>query len=379
MNFFKLLAPAPFICLSFCSSGQSLTGIWKGYFITKDRSHYKIELQVKESQGLLSGVTYSYLNTEYYGKATLTGNTDKKHLSISIQEIKTVEVRTTEGSISCLMNYTLSYSRSGKEEYLEGNFTSKYETGGEQVKKGSDCGGGTVFLRRVAVSDFYTEPFLNNSASVKKVYINEAPPPKNKIAATTPPNPNKTAAKPIAPTPTKKPATGNISTRKPVSAVTPKPTDLELAKTTSKDEETSSLEKTASPPTIEQAKSKSLPIPVANDRLNELVKEIVITTNQVTISIYDNGEIDGDTLSVYLNGEVVLSNKRLSTTPLQLSIKLEESRDIQELTFVAENLGRIPPNTALMIIDTGKQQYRLQVLSTDKKNAVFRFLFRPRQ
>lgn len=379
MNYLKLLASTPFIFLSCCSSGQSLTGIWKGYFITKDRSHYKIELQVKESQGLLSGVTYSYLNTEYYGKATLTGNTDKKHLSISIQEIKTVEVRTTEGSISCLMNYTLSYSRSGKEEYLEGNFTSKYETGGEQVKKGGDCGGGTVFLRRVAVSDFYTESFLNNSASVKKVYINEAPPAKNKIATTPPSNSNKPVAKPIATTTPKKPVTGNTPIRKPVAAVTSKSSDLDLDKTTSKDEETSSLEKTTSPPSIEQAKSKSLPVPVANDRLNELVKEIVITTEQVTISIYDNGEIDGDTLSVYLNGEVVLSNKRLSTTPLQLSIKSDESRDIQELTFVAENLGRIPPNTALMIIDTGKQQYRLQVLSTDKKNAVFRFLFRPRQ
>jgi hypothetical protein len=48
---------------------------------------------------------------------------------------------------------------------------------------------------------------------------------------------------------------------------------------------------------------------------------------------------------------------------------------MQELTFVAENLGRIPPNTALMIVDTGLQQYRLQVLSTEKKNAVFRFRF----
>jgi len=61
--------------------------------------------------------------------------------------------------------------------------------------------------------------------------------------------------------------------------------------------------------------------------------------------------------------------------PLQLKLTLDEQQDLQELTFVAENLGRIPPNTALMIVDTGTLQYRLQVLSTDKKNAVFRFRF----
>ncbi|MFM8711655.1 MAG: hypothetical protein ACKOC7_10295, partial [Sphingomonadales bacterium] len=109
------------------------------------------------------------------------------------------------------------------------------------------------------------------------------------------------------------------------------------------------------------------------------VKEIAISSKQLVISVYDNGEIDGDTVSVYLNGEVVLPKKRLGSTPLQLRISLSEEKDLQELTFVADNLGRIPPNTALMIVDTGQQQYRLQVLSTDKKNAVFRFRYQPAQ
>ena len=123
------------------------------------------------------------------------------------------------------------------------------------------------------------------------------------------------------------------------------------------------------------AVTKSMPEPVENNRQNELVKEVVVSSKQISIAVYDNGEIDGDTVSVYLNGKVILSKKRLSTVPLQLTLTLDEEQDLQELTFVAENLGRIPPNTALMIVDTGRQQYRLQVLSTDKKNAVFRFRF----
>jgi hypothetical protein len=359
MNYRKFLTTPIFLGLTFCSLGQQLTGIWKGYFITKDRSHYKIEIQVKENNGELTGVTYSYLNTEYYGKATLTGHTDNKHLSISIQEIKTVEVRSAEGSTSCLMNYLLSYNRSGKEEFLEGRFTSQYETGGDNFKKGGDCGGGTVFLRRVSVSDFYNEPFLSSTTASKKVFFNEAPPPKNKVTNTATASSSKPVSKP------------NTNTAASSSST-------ESGRTVgSTAEELPSADVTSASVLTQSATPKIAPTPVNNNRQNELVKEIIVTTNQVNISIYDNGEIDGDTLSVFLNGEVVLSQKRLSTTPLQLSIKVDESRDVQELTFVADNLGRIPPNTALMIIETGKQQHRLQVLSTDKKNAVFRFLFRP--
>ena len=94
-RYFSLIAAFSLIHLH--GSAQMLTGIWKGYFVTKDQSQYKIEIQVKESKGQLTGVTYSYLNTEYYGKATLTGRVNKKEGNVSIQEIKTVEVRSGAG------------------------------------------------------------------------------------------------------------------------------------------------------------------------------------------------------------------------------------------------------------------------------------------
>jgi hypothetical protein len=147
----------------------------------------------------------------------------------------------------------------------------------------------------------------------------------------------------------------------------------EVASASSIENSTATTEKNTD--NIISAVARPLPEPVENNRQNELVKEIVVSSKQLSITVYDNGEIDGDTVSVYLNGKVVLSKKRLSTVPLQLKLTLDEQQDLQDLTFVAENLGRIPPNTALMIVDTGAQQYRLQVLSTDKKNAVFRFRF----
>ncbi|NBR36333.1 MAG: hypothetical protein EBT80_02960 [Chitinophagales bacterium] len=357
---------AAFSLIHLHGSAQILTGIWKGYFVTKDQSQYKIEMQVKESKGQLTGVTYSYLNTEYYGKATLTGRVNKKEGNISIQEIKTVEVRSGEGSVNCLMNYTLSYSQSGKEEYLEGNFTSKYETDSKDVKKGGDCGGGIVFLRRVTSSDFENESFLkSNAPAAKKIFYNEAPQTKKQGPST---------SLPVQ----QKPVTKTASTpRKPTTAVTAKQITENKPKPVSTASNKESSEKIEKPATATPAVVKHMPSPVENNRQNELLKEINISAKQISISVYDNGEIDGDTVSVYLNGQVILSKKRLGTTPLLLKVTLDENQDVQELTFVAESLGRIPPNSALMIVDAGQQQYRLQVLSSDKKNAVFRFIYRP--
>jgi hypothetical protein len=321
------------------SIAQNLTGIWKGYFITKDYSQYKVEIQLKQVGNNLSGVSYSYLNTVYYGKATLSGNL-QEDAHISVQELKTVEVKASEGSVNCLMNYSLNYSKSGREEYLEGSFTSKYETESQGIRKGEDCGGGKVYLRRVTSSDFYPEPFLQNSTA-KKVVVNEAPPSKKAIVTNTKNTPEKKST----------PIVSNTATL--------------LSKSLKEDQPIASLPaKTAA----------SIPA-VSNNRLNNLLKELTVSAPHVKVFLYDNGEVDGDTVSVFLNSKQVLFNKRLSTVPLELTLQLDPENSIQEITVVAENLGRIPPNSALMIVEAGEQRYRVQITSTEQKNAVVRFRY----
>ena len=70
---------------------QNLTGIWRGWFVTEGGEQYKYELQIEQTKtNRISGVSYSYLDTRFYGKAMLTGNYVKKNLSALVQEIKTV-------------------------------------------------------------------------------------------------------------------------------------------------------------------------------------------------------------------------------------------------------------------------------------------------
>ncbi len=45
------------------------------------------------------------------------------------REIKTVELKMSGGTTACIMKCIFKYERSGKEEFLEGTFTSKYEEG----------------------------------------------------------------------------------------------------------------------------------------------------------------------------------------------------------------------------------------------------------
>lgn len=114
---------------------------------------------------------------------------------------------------------------------------------------------------------------------------------------------------------------------------------------------------------------------VNNNRFNDLIQVITVKNPQVQVYLFDNGEIDGDTITVYLNNKLALSKRRLSTTPLTLTLEMDNQNDIQELTMVAENLGKIPPNTALMIVEAGNQRFRVQLTSTEQKNAVVRFRY----
>src|SRR6185295_18199361 len=92
-----------------------------------------------------------------------------------------------------------------------------------------------------------------------------------------------------------------------------------------------------------------------------------------TVKLYDNGEIDDDTISVYLDNKLVLSSKRLTAAPLTINFTIDDVNTDHELVMVAENLGRIPPNTSLMIVEAGDQRFDVRITSSTQKNAVVRF------
>jgi len=117
--------------------------------------------------------------------------------------------------------------------------------------------------------------------------------------------------------------------------------------------------------------------PSLTNRKAELVKEIKVDTGTIKIDFYDNGQIDGDTISVYTNGMPNVSRKLLTTKPVSMTIRIDLKHTEQEVIMVGENLGSIPPNTALMIVTAGDKRYQLYLTSDEQKNAMVRFIYEP--
>ena len=97
-----------------------------------------------------------------------------------------------------------------------------------------------------------------------------------------------------------------------------------------------------------------------------------MTGNSVRLELYDNGEIDYDSVSLYLNSKKILPKTMLTHKAIKLNIELDPSLEYNELSMFAENLGTIPPNTAALILYDGKIRYEAIMTSDLKKNATIR-------
>lgn len=125
----------------------------------------------------------------------------------------------------------------------------------------------------------------------------------------------------------------------------------------------------ADPVTTTRPKPVSPPPAVLRNRANPLVRQIATDASELLIDLYDNGQVDGDTVSVYHNNELVIAAARLSQAPLRLRIKIDAANPHHELVMVAHNLGSIPPNTSLMVVTAGDQKYQVNIAASEQKNA----------
>ena len=98
-------------------------------------------------------------------------------------------------------------------------------------------------------------------------------------------------------------------------------------------------------------------------------------TGKLRLDFYDNAQIDGDSISVTVNGRTVVSNQLLGLKPVSIEVKVDLEHPEQEVTMIGENMGTIPPNTALLIVTAGNKRYQLFLTSNGKKNAQVRFLY----
>ncbi len=109
------------------------------------------------------------------------------------------------------------------------------------------------------------------------------------------------------------------------------------------------------------------------ERGKNILKRIDLKQQNFKVDLYDDGDIDGDIVSVYYNGKAVLSNKKLTDKPITLNLTADNDKSENELLIYAENEGNIPPNTALMVVTEGNTRTEVRITSDAKKNGVVLF------
>ena len=108
------------------------------------------------------------------------------------------------------------------------------------------------------------------------------------------------------------------------------------------------------------------------ERENVLIQEIEVDSDSLKVDFYDNGEIDGDSISVFFNNQLLSFSQKLSTRSLHFDIGIDTTKELNELSMFADNLGTIAPNTALMIVTDGTNQHEIRLSSSFEKNATVR-------
>jgi hypothetical protein len=107
-----------------------------------------------------------------------------------------------------------------------------------------------------------------------------------------------------------------------------------------------------------------------------VVKTVTVNTPQIKIQLYDNAEIDHDTVTVLINNKLLLYRQMLTDRPLTVNFNAMPGTEY-ELVMYADNLGDIPPNTALMMVTAGDQKFEVFMSSTLQNSAAVKFVYKP--
>jgi len=123
-------------------------------------------------------------------------------------------------------------------------------------------------------------------------------------------------------------------------------------------------------PAVSSEKNKTIEAFAKREKL--FTKELEIVNSSLRLELYDNGAIDYDSVSLFLNNQLILPKTMLTHKAIRLTIQLDPNLEFNELSMFAENLGMIPPNTAALIVYDGKIRYETLLTSDLSKSATLK-------
>src|SRR5688572_15273619 len=333
-----------FLIFSFTAvKAQMITGVWKGRI-----SRQKAELKIVLNGDSLTGTAYYFESANNYRRYSIKGYFDQLTNSAVWWDDQLIEERSTRFSLSSpgrvpMLSIADFNCPGDGRMMLDGTSTKKDE---------NDKPEGDLHLDKVNTPEFADEwDFVIDNYlvggndpdvidSIARLSNKPVIPEREKIIRET-----GVAVKELP-----------VVEKNEVPVINTKPTVIVTAPRT----------KTPDPlPGIEEKFVQ---------RKKILVTEIPVSGDSIELRFYDNAEIDGDSISLFLNEKLIFRHIRLTGNAYIIKLPVTELADINELIMVAENLGSIPPNTSYMVALVGDKRYEARLESTEGSSAMVRFV-----
>jgi hypothetical protein len=319
------------LLLSDLAQSQMITGVWKGKI-----NRQKCEVKIIQNGDSLTGTSYYYESPSNYRRYSIQGYFDVRTNEAVWWDDRLIEEKTgklsSPGKVPLLSRADFNCPGSGKM-MLDGKAGKVYE---EELK-------GDVHLDKIVDGTFEDEwnfvidnylvggndPYIIDS--IASLSRNATPRIEEKVVAVVAPPVRRELPAPA------------VKEEKPVIAI------VESIK----------------PQTIEEK---------FVTRKKVLTTEIPLAGDSIELRFYDNAEIDGDSISLFLNDRLVFTHIRLLGSSYTIKLAVAELQETNELIMVAENLGSIPPNTSYMVAIVNDKRYEARLESTEGSSAMVRFV-----
>jgi len=112
-------------------------------------------------------------------------------------------------------------------------------------------------------------------------------------------------------------------------------------------------------------------------RQKVFIKEIPVSGDSIELRFYDNAEIDGDSISLFLNDKLLFQHIKLTANAYAIKLAVQDLNERNELVMVAENMGAIPPNTSYMVAIVNGHRQDAYLASTEGSSAMIQFVKAP--
>jgi hypothetical protein len=333
------------ILASSFGNAQPVTGVWKGKI-----DHRNVELKIVKSGDSLTGTSYYYTSVNNFKRYSIKGYFDATDNSVIWWDDQLIE----EKSANSLLHKRAVTPHISTTDFNCPGGIKMYLTGRAALKEKPDQQDATVDLQKFITPFFHDEwdyVIDNYTVGANDPYLIDSI---GKLAFTRP--------APVTEKPLPRPPRQEVVIQPKKPVYIPAPASKPSIKTTPNPVS----EPVVSTPLTNEQKFMT--------RTRQLVQEIPLTGDSLELRFYDNAEIDGDSIAVFLNDKMLEQHIRLSDTAYTIKLPVAALQQTNDLVMVAENLGSIPPNTSLMIAMVAGRRYEARLASTENSSALIRFV-----